>query len=201
MPLIHMEPENVLVPERPQQAESPDPQHHFLTQAIMVVSPVEHIGEGPVPGLVLTHIGIEQIHRNDMPGLARYTIPPGPDMDRATFDIDRGLPVDQLREIIDRPCDRLLDLLPVRIQPLEKVPSAVQQRHRHHRHFQIRSRANRVAGEHTKPSRIGRHPGLKADLHGKVGNERRNKIRHGDFLPLLPLFRENHDRTSTYLIG
>ena len=171
MPLIHMEPENVLVSERPQQAKAPDPQHHFLTQAIMVVAPVEHIGEGPVPGLVLAHIRIEQIHRNDIPGLTRYSIPPGPDMDRATFDVDRGLLVDQFREIIDRPGDWLLALLTVGIQTLKKVPAPVQQGHRHHRHFEVRGRANRVAGEHTKPSRIGRHPGLKADLHGKVRDE------------------------------
>ena len=31
MPLIHMEPEKVLVPERPQQTESPDSQHYLLT--------------------------------------------------------------------------------------------------------------------------------------------------------------------------
>ena len=134
----------------------------------MVVASVEYIGKGTIPGLVLIHIGIEQIDRDNMPGLTRYAILPGPDMDRATFDIDRGLPVDQFCKIIDRPCDRFLALLTVRIQPLKKVPSAVQQGDRHHRHFEIRSRANRVAGEHTKPSRIGRHPGLKADLHGKI---------------------------------
>ena len=138
----------------------------------MVVAPIEHIGEGPIPGLVLTHICIEQIHRNDMPGLTLYAILPGPDMDRAAFDIDRGLLVDQFREIIDRPRDRLLALPALRIQPLKKIPSPVQQGHRHHRHVEIRSRANRVAGEHTKPSRIGRHPGLKADLHGKIRDER-----------------------------
>jgi hypothetical protein len=84
-------------------------------------------------------------------------------------------------------------LLAVRIHTLEKIPSPVQQGYRYHRHFEVGGRANRVAGEHTKPSGIGRHPGLKADLHGKIGNERRNKIRHGDRLPLLPLVHENHD--------
>ncbi len=86
MPLIQMEPENVLIAKRSQQAEAPDPQHDLLTQAIMVVAPVEHIGERPVPGLVLAHIRIEQIYRNDQPGLTPHSIPPGPDMDRATFD-------------------------------------------------------------------------------------------------------------------
>jgi hypothetical protein len=94
-------------------------------------------------------------------------------MDRAAFDLDRGPRVDQFREIIDRPDDRFLALPTLRIQTLEKVPSPVQQGHSHHRHVEIRSRANRVAGEHTKPSRIGRHPGLKSDLHGKVCDERR----------------------------
>jgi hypothetical protein len=60
----------------------------------MVVTPVEHIGEGPIPGLVLTHICIEQIHGNDMPGVTRYAIPPGPDTDSPTFDIDSGLLVE-----------------------------------------------------------------------------------------------------------
>ena len=84
-----------------------------------------------------------------MPGLTLYAIPPGPDMDRATFDIDRGLLVDQFREIVDRPRDGLLALLAVCIQTLKKVPSPVQQGHRHHRHFKVGGRANRVAGEHT----------------------------------------------------
>ena len=138
----------------------------------MVVPSVEHIGEGPVPGLVLVHICIEQIDRNDMSGRTSYAIPPGPDLDRATLDFDRGLLVDQVREVIDRPRDRLLSLQTVPIQPLKEVPAAVQQGHRHHRHVEIRSRANRVAGEHTKPARIGRHPGLKPDLHGKIRDAR-----------------------------
>jgi hypothetical protein len=79
-------------------------------------------------------------------------------MDRSTFNVDRGPLVDQFSEIIDRPCDRFLALPAVRVHTLKKVPAPVQQGHSHHRHIQIRSRANRVACEHTKTSRIGRHP-------------------------------------------
>ena len=172
MALIHMEPEKVPVTERSQQAESSDPQHYLLTQAIMIVASVEHIGEGPVPRLVLAHIRVEQIHRDDMSGLTDDAIAPGPDMDRATFDVDRNPLIDQFRKVVDRPGDGFLGLMTLHVQALKKISSPVQQRHRRHRHIEIRSRANRVAGEHTEPSRIGRHPGLQADLHGEVCDER-----------------------------
>jgi len=88
----------------------------------MVVTAVEHVGEGSIPGLILTHICIEQIHRNDMAGLTGYAILPSPHMDRAPFDIDRGLLVDQLRKIIDWPRGWLLALPAVRIHTLKKYP-------------------------------------------------------------------------------
>ena len=172
MPLIHVEPRISCVSERPQEAKSAEPQHHFLTQAIMVVASIEHIREGPVPRLFsLTSVS------------SRYTGTTCPDspvtryLQALTWTVRPSISTvarssNSSAKSLTGQATGSSTLPALRIQSLKKVPTPVQQGHRHHRHIEIRSRANRVAGEHTEPSRIGRHPGLKADLHGKIGDAR-----------------------------
>src|SRR5215470_9634011 len=100
----------------------------------MVIASIEHIGKRPVPRLVLAYICVEQIHRHDMPGLTCYAVLPGPDMDLATFDVDRSPLVDRFSEIIDRPRNWFLALATLAVHSLEKISAPVQQGHRHHRH-------------------------------------------------------------------
>ena len=86
VPFVQMVDHAGVVSERLEQTRTPHAEHDLLTQAIVLISAVERIGERTVPLAVLRQIRVEQKDRHLVIAHALYGVLPRGDLHRASFD-------------------------------------------------------------------------------------------------------------------
>src|SRR5579862_2330545 len=64
--LVHVVGLNAVVAQLPQQLESTEAENNFLSEAIVLISAIEEIGQVAIPFSILRQIGVQQIHGDDV---------------------------------------------------------------------------------------------------------------------------------------
>ena len=135
--------------ERPDRADTADPQHELLMQAHLPATDVQDVGDRPVGSMVLGVVGVQQQHRDPTdlhrPDVDTY-VPPG------QFDGHRqGIACSvegpgqwQAGQVVVRVG---VFLMPVRIDRLAEIPAAVQEPDADERQRHVARRLHVVAGE------------------------------------------------------
>jgi hypothetical protein len=161
-----------IVAERPEYGHTAQPEHDLLPQAVARVAAVQVIGEAAVVRAVRLPIGIQEEYRDDVAGNPADPVPPGSYDDRSAFHQDRDPDGERLQELLGAPGRWLLGLVPLRAEALAEIPLALQERDAGDGNAQVGTGTEGVAGEHAQAAAVGRHGGLEADLHRKVGYDR-----------------------------
>jgi hypothetical protein len=168
VPFVHLEAGFLIETEPAQYPQTADTQHRLLAQPIALVAAVKVIGQGAIVGSVFRQIGVQHHHRHDGAGDAGDGVQPGAHFDAAPLDFHFDHRLGSMQEVLWRPQYRRFVLAALAVQPLVKMPVAVEQTDRDHQQSEVGRAAQGIAGQHAQASRIGGDSVFQRQLHRKV---------------------------------
>src|SRR3972149_12169703 len=145
MSFIHMKSLNPVISKSPEHPHTTDPENHFLTKTIMLISSIKEMGEGSVPLRIFREIRIQKENRHLKIANSFDLISPGPEMNGSPFHGNRDSLGHLSQKVLDGPCRRLLPLPSVRPEFLAEVSLSVEECNRNHRYPEIGCRANGIS--------------------------------------------------------
>src|SRR4030042_1777043 len=94
---------DMVVSKSPKHSDATDPENHFLTKTIMLISSIKEMGECSVPFSIFRKVGIQKIDRNLVTTHPLNLESPSTEMDNPAFDLHRGSWKHHFQEILNNP--------------------------------------------------------------------------------------------------